>query len=316
MKYNPCNSNPQGTPPAIAAFGPWQEKQIIQNYQVIGITRGLGGVPVVRVDDELLERANDPEGRYPEDTAALRGIERDAANTHAGKNAFFMLPSSLVDGSNSVYKYDIKLLGVDGSSGQFDISEIVKLKKTEIYGAFSMGQLLLGQDGNTSSYNMSTAANSVSGSLVHRDLTNYAAQIERMIKTILDADTSLKGKYDYRDLPKLRWKEFDELSMDEFGKGVMRMASGDKLTPAIMKHMATKAGYPLEGIDDLDFTSHGTSEVGTSMGTSGNGSNAQINTDTNAQNKSLRKAVKHLIKDKQGNILDPKTGDLFTGEED
>lgn len=308
IKYDPTFSDPQGNTPLKAAYAPWREKRIIEEYQVIGITRDFGGIPIIRVPSELLERANDPENRYPADKEALLAIEQDAANTHAGRNAFFMMSSDLVEGSNGIYEYDIKLLGVDGSGKQFDISEIVKQKTTEIYNAFSMGHLILGQNGNTSSYNLSTTGQSVSATVLQGDLLNTALAIESIIPRILDADKKSDGsprfEYDRRDLPRFRWKEINEINLDDLGKFLQRGKSVNGVTPEIVEEAFKRSplgDVDLSGLYKLDYTDKGQSRASESNGTSGTGNSQSggANSSTNTENKSME-MPKHLIADKYG----------------
>lgn len=308
VKYDPTFADPQGDTPLKAAYAPWREKRIIEEYQVIGITRDFGGIPIIRVPSELLERANDPDNRYPEDKEALLAIEQDAANTHAGRNAFFMMSSDLVEGSNSIYEYDIRLLGVDGSGKQFDISEIVKQKTTEIYNSFSMGHLILGQNGNTSSYNLSTTGQSVSATVLQGDLMNTALAIDSIIPRILDAhrrpDGSKVFEYDRRDLPKFRWKEINEISLDDLSKFTQRTKSVNGVTPEILEEAYKRSplgDVDLSGLYSLDYTDKGESRAGESNGTSGTGNSQSggANSSTNTENKSME-MPRQLIADHYG----------------
>lgn len=323
IKYDPTFSDPQGDTPLKAAYNPWREKRIIEEYQVIGITRDFGGIPIIRVPSELLERANDPEGRYPMDTAALLKIEQDAANTHAGKNAFFMMSSDLVEGSNGVFEYDIKLLGVDGGGKQFDISEIIKQKTTEIYNAFSMGHLILGQNGNTSSYNLSTSGQSVAATVLQGDLLNTSLAIESLISRILDAHPDGGIKYDRRDLPVFRWKEINEINLDDLGKFIQRGKSVNGVTQEILEEAYKRSplgSVDLSGLSELDYTDKGDSRSGEGFGSSGNGKGGQSNSSTNMDNKSMA-MPRQLIVDKYGDgqvaYIDKVTQEIVGfGEED
>lgn len=313
IKYNETDNSPQGNSPFFSVYNHWREKRLIEEYQVIGITRDFGGIPIIRVHPELLERANDPLHRYPADEEALRKIEQDAANTHAGKNAFFMMSSELMEGSNNIYAYDIKLLGVDGSGKQFDISEIIKHKTTEIYNGFTMGHLILGQGGNTSSYNLSTSGQQISAAILQRDLTNTCLHINSLIPRLLDAQGI---DYDPRDLPVYRWDEYaTPLSLDELGKFIQRTKSTNALTPELYRELLKQAGYTDEGIDDLDYTDKGTSRAGEGNGTSGTGNQAQQNSSTNMENKSLFGGNRKIIADDYGDgqvaYTDAQTGEII-----
>ncbi len=283
--YDAEMSNPQGNSPLIAAFCPWQEKKIIGEYEIIGVTRNLGGIPVARVPDELLIRGADPLN-HPEDYQALNDIQTDLENVHAGRQAFFILPSSLVEGSTSLFQYNIELLKGGGSDGKSDVSDIIKRKTTEIYNAFNAGHLNLGQNGNTSSYSLAEAGTSSHAIIVERDLMSTVNVINSIIPKLLDIR---KFEYDKRDLPVFRWKTPDQLSLDEVGKFIQRVKSVQGMTPDMLKKVLDWGNLPMTGVEDIDFTDKGDSRSGESKGSSGTGNTQKggKTSSTNMENKQM-----------------------------
>lgn len=277
--YDESMGNPQGSSALEAAYKPWQETQVIGEYEIIGVARNFGGVPVARVPDELLIRGNDPV-KYPDDAQSLKEIQDDLESAHAGRQAFFLLPSS-TDQSGK-YEWDIQLLGITGGTGQFDISEIVKRKATEIYNCFNAGHLILGQNGNTTSYSAAEHGTATHATIIERDLNATSRTIERMIAQLLDAQGF---EYDRRDLPVFRPAAFDQLSLDELGKFIQRCMSVSGMTEEMMAKALAWGNMPTEGLDMIDFQAAATSRAGESQGTSGTGSGKQENSNTNMENK-------------------------------
>lgn len=285
--YDGTMSNPQGTSPLIAAYQPYQEMKIVSEYEVIGVARNFGGVPVARVPDQLLIDANNPDcPEYNDARKSLDEIQNDLENAHAGRQAFFLLPSGLVDGSTSTPAWDLKLLGIEGGSGNFDVTEIINRKVTDIYRAFNATHLNLGQNGNTSSYSLAESGTNSHAHIINRDLRATANTIEKMLMSMLDAQGF---EYDKRDLPKFRWKTPDQLSLDEVGKFIQRTKSVQGMTPEMLETVLRWANIPTEGIDNIDFTDKGDSKAGTSLGTSGQGNSQSggANSSTNVENKQM-----------------------------
>lgn len=276
--YDQELGNPQGRSPLIAAYQPWREASVIGEYEVIGVARNFGGVPVARVPDELLIRGNDPTN-YPDDARALKEIQDDLESAHAGRQAFFLLPSSTVEGK---YEWDIELLGITGTTGQFNVSDIIKRKTTDIYNCFNAGHLILGQNGNTTSYSAAEHGTVTHGTIIERDLQATSATIERMLAKLLDAQGFV---YDRRDLPKFRPAAFDQLSLDELGKFIQRCMSTSGMTKEMMEKALIWGNMPTEGLDMIDFQAAATTKAGKGMGTSGNGVANQNNSSTNMENK-------------------------------
>lgn len=292
FKYNSVDSNPQGQSPLIACYDPWREKQIISQYQVIGVTRDFGGVPVARVPQELIVRANDPEGRYPEDKKQYEYFQNQLADMHAGRQAFFILSSEMNENSQSSYEYDLKLLGIDGGSGnKFDVDAIIKDKRTEIYNSFGAGFLILGQGGNTSSYNLSTTGTTSHNFIVEQAIEQKIAVLKyQLLPTLLDLNNI---DYSYKDLPTPIPLDPYELSLDEGFKAIQRGKSVQGMPKGTLEYLLRKMRLPSEGIDELDFSGKGDSRSGESQSSSGTGSTQSggASSDTNMENKQLDNGV-------------------------
>lgn len=287
FKYDSVDNIPTGRSPLKAAYAPWREKIVIGKYQVIGITKDLGGTPVARVPRELITRANDPNNLYPLDRAEYELFQQQLSNLHAGKQSYFILPSELTENSNTMREYDIELMGISGGGKQYDISEVMKQKTTEIYNAFGAGHLILGQNGNTSSYNLSSAGTTIHGLLAESDILDKVSIIEnQLIPLMLDVNGI---EYTQKDLPKLIYRDPIKLSLDEAGKFIQRAKSVGGLTKESLEYIYDLAELPIDGIDELDFSAEDTSRAGESQGSSGtdNSQSGGANSATNVENKQL-----------------------------
>lgn len=307
-KWDSTFGNPLGNPQTLAAYTPWQEKNIISEYECIGISRDFGGVPVLRVPAELLERAQDPT-TYPEDFKALEEFKRQLAAVHAGEQAFFILDSNIVDGSSSIQEYSLQLLGIDGSGKQFDTTEIINRKINEIHNSFSAGYLTLGQDGKTGAYNLSTAGSNIHHYFIEKELINIQHLLQNnLLPKLLETNNI---EYSYSDLPKFRFADPDQLSLEESGKFIQRVASVMKMTPSVLEDVIRLSGLPTDGISDLDFSDKGKSRSGESQGTSGIGDSqkAGVASATNMENKQV-----NLVTEDDGDkisLIDVDSGKLF-----
>lgn len=285
--YNSTNNNPQGSSPLVACFSPWKEKEIISQYQVIGITRDFGGIPIARVPSELMRRANDPDHLYPQDELEYAAYQDQLANMHSGKQSYFILSSDLAEGSTTQFEYDIKLLGIEGSGKQFDTSSIIKDKTTEIYNAFGAGYLILGQGDTTSSYNLSTTGRTVHSFIIEKAILSKVSVLEnRLVPALLAANNI---DWSYKDLPKFVYKDPDQLSLDEAGKFLQRAKSVGALAKGAAEQVYKWCGLPTDGLDDLDFSGEDQSRAGESGGTSGTGGSQQggAASTVNVENKQL-----------------------------
>ena len=283
FRYNPVDNNPQGDSPLLHCYDAWVEKNLVQEYEIIGVTKDLAGALVVRVPSELIERANDP-STYPAEAAEYDQLQKDAGDLHAGRSAYIVLASD-VDPNTRAREYDVDFKGIDGGGKNYNTQDIIDRKNKAIFNTFGAGFVLLGQD-SQGSYALSASQTGTHGFFVEKALNYKIDVINNQLATRLLLANNIA--LDYNDMPVFEAGVIDEVSLDELGKFVQRAASVNKLTPEMYKHYAKLSGAPIEGIDDLDFLGDaGQSRAGEGMGTSGTGSTSQSNSDTNMDNKSF-----------------------------
>lgn len=265
--YNTSLSNPQGDSPLLHCFAPWYEKQLVQSYEISGVSKDLAGIPVLSLPSEILEMAADPKN-YPEVAKRVSELEQDMLDVHQGKSTHLILQSDR-DPVTKEKLFDFELLGVKGGTKVYDTSSIIAEKKKAIYNCFGAAMLLLGQDGS-GSYALSSSHTSIHGHHVERDIMQYVDVINtQLIPRLLAAN----GIYlNYKDMPKFEAGDPDEISLDDLGKIVQRMASVSMMTEPMLRTLALKAGLPEEDIENLDFTfSNMQSRAGDGMKTAGEG---------------------------------------------
>lgn len=289
--YNTSLSNPQGDSPLLHCFSPWYEKQLIQSYEISGVSKDLAGIPVLSLPSEVLEMAADVEN-YPEVAERVKQLEQDMIDVHQGKSTHLVLQSD-VDPVSKEKLFGFELLGVKGGTKVYDTTSIISEKKKAIYNCFGAGVLLLGQDG-TGSYSLSSSQTSLHGHHVERDIVQYVDVINtQLIPRLLAAN----GIYlDYKDMPTFEAGDPDEIPLDDLGKLVQRMASVSMMTEPMMRTLARKAGLPEEGIDKLDFTFSDTStRAGDGMKTAGEGTAKSVKggdkSSANVENGGMQKSL-------------------------
>lgn len=300
FSYNTTNNNPQGNPLAAECFEAFLEKKIVEQYELTGVSKDLGGVIVARSPSELFEQANDPEN-FPDAALIKHEFERDLAKVHQSDTTFLHLQSDRDDKGHYIYDFDLK--GVDGGGKMYKTSEIISAKEKAIYHVFNTQALILGSEGG-GSYALSKDQMTSFQYAVQRDMAEFA---EVLNTQLLPRLLAVNGIYlDYDEMPYFEPLNPFKVTYDEAGKFIQRVASVSKLTPSVMEYILTDLGVPTDGIEDLDYTDKGESRAGESKGTSGTGnSQSAKGGDGNLENKSLFKACNTTdrIFDKEGNCL-------------
>jgi hypothetical protein len=283
--FNSTGNNPQGDSPLVHCYDAWAEKKVVEKLEMIGISKDLGGVVVIKVPQLLIEQANNP-AQYPDAALAYKQLQEDVARVQNGESTYIVQVSD-VDEVTKTPLYDFKLQGIEGSGGkQYKTSDVIDQKRKSIYNTLGAGHLLLGQD-SVGSYSMSTNAISTHGYYVERSVQQKVDVINSQLAPRLLAVNNIH--LDFEDMPKFVPADPTEYSHDELSKVTQRMKSVGGLTPAALKYLYKKAKLPTEGIEDLVFDDGDTSRGGESNGTSGVGGSQAggANSATNVENKAL-----------------------------
>ena len=306
--YNSTLNNPQGDPPLLHCFDAWYEKKLIEKLEVAGVSKDLGGVLVLRVPSELIEQAAEPE-TYPDAYREWTALQEDAKNLHLGKTTYIALTSD-VDEVSKQPLYDIEFKGIEGGGKQYKTSEIIDQKRKSIYNSFGTGFMLLGQDGS-GSYALAGTQKGSHAFYVER---NIAQKVEYLNTQLAPRLLSVNNiELDWKDMPRFQAVDPDQLSVDELGKIVQRMAAVNKLTPEVLEVLLKRAGLPTDGLDKLDYLDTGASRSGDGMKTAGEGTANKVgggdksvsNNENGGVEKSFIRADKDTdrILDKAGNCV-------------
>src|SRR6185503_18419581 len=107
--------------PLVGCYRAYREKILIENLEVVGAKKDLGGVIELKIPSQILNKANiDPTS--PE-ADMVRGLMLDAANAHQGEQAYFILPSD--PNSSGLPQYAMTLKGIDGAGKQYNTQDLV-----------------------------------------------------------------------------------------------------------------------------------------------------------------------------------------------
>jgi len=288
FKYNSTNNNPQGDSPLMHCYSAWQEGLLVKRYEILGVSKDLGGLVILRVPSELIERAADPEN-YPLEAQEYTNLQADAAALQAGESTYIVLTSDK-DEVTKGNLYDLDLKGIDGGGKQYSTDLIIDQKKKSIYSVFGTSYLLLGQD-SVGSYALSTTGTSTHGFYVSRNIAQKVVVIENQLAPQLLRSNNIF--LDFEDMPEFKPADPTELDLETASKFIQRVGSVEKLTPAALEFIFEKSGLPIDNISDLDFTSKGESRASEGKGTSGTGGSQSggKNSSTNMENKSIENFV-------------------------
>lgn len=206
-------NNPLGNSPLKSVYLTWQTRKSVEEQELVGLSRDLGGIPVLRAPAAIMsDSANDGQ------KAQYEYLKNVARNLHANRQAGLVLPSDVDENTKNKF-YDIDLLTAEGGKN-YDVNKVIERLNNQILTALFADVLTIGQTGTGS---FSLADSKVS-------LTEFALRYRlQEIKDVLNQDLIPSlwalNKWDMDELPYFDFELPDATSLEEFSKAIQRIAA-------------------------------------------------------------------------------------------
>lgn len=290
------DANPFGQSPLASIYVTWKEKVLISEYEVVGVSKDMGGMPVLEVPSDILNKAYDNPGG--EEWQSIEVLKQNMANLHAGEQAFMIIPSDVQEEGNGVKAYNLKFLGIEGSGKQFDTNALKDQRKKEIYDHFGAGFLIMGNS-DTGSFSLSDNKQTLLSHFIEHDVLGVK---EVLNKDLIPQLLALNGMFlTDEEMPVFVPGDVGDPDIEANSKMIQRIVAvgAVPLTPEVMNEFMAMCGLkyqiPADILEDetklqefVDkYLPNSTSRSGDGMaqGTSGNGTSTQsATTDTSNLN--------------------------------
>lgn len=236
---NITDNNPLGVSPLSAVYRSWREKSLIQEYEVVGVSKDLGGMPVLMVPSTILNRASlNPNG---EEAQSLRVLQANIANLHAGEQSYMVLPSDVYD-STSMRQYDLVFQGVEGTGKQFDTQALIKQRQMDIFNRFGAGNLIAGD---------TTSDNELLNRYIERDVSLVSEAINTQIIPQLLRLNGFVVSQD--DMPRFVAGKIDDPDLEVVSAALQRIVGTKALpmTPEVINEFLAMTGMSYRIPDDV-----------------------------------------------------------------
>lgn len=239
---NATDSTPLGNPILRSCYKAWKEKQLIEDYETTGVAKDMAGIIKLTFPAEIIQQAS----ADPNSPAAqmINQLQTDAANVHAGDQAFFLLPSDLQEGSSSSPDYGVELMGIQGGGKQYKTSDIIAQKRKAIFDTFGAGNVILGENGG--SYALMEGKNAIHAHFIKRDIKIITDVLNKdLVPQLLKMNDI---ELDYKDIPVIEAGDIEPTSLDEVSKAVQRIAAVGFMpkSPEVVNQLMTKIGFDFE----------------------------------------------------------------------
>ena len=292
FSWDAKNASPIGVSPLNACYRAWREKTLIESLEITGVSKGLGGIVVLRVPTEHINKAaEDPTSN---EYKTLQSLQSQAAMMHNGDQTYLLLGSDVQgENGNGKYTYDFTLQGVENGSNSVSTAEIINERKKAILDCFGAGFINLGND-NTGSYSLADAKTSLHAFFMEKHMLFIQSVIQNdLVKQMMEIN---RINLQEDDIPQFSLHALDEVNPEEYSKSAQRLAATGLMPRKkdFLMDVLTKCGWDVTSLLDLTeeelleslANPNDESRVGDGMkngmpsGTgSSNGNNSAINMD-------------------------------------
>ena len=290
LSWNSTNGNPQGKSDFVGCYKSYKELSMIEAYELLGISKSLAGVLVIRMPTDHLNKAmEDPTS---DEAKALSAFKKQCSAIQQGDQTFIILGSDVQgENGNGKYVYDMALQGIDGGTGNNNTKDVIAMKEKSILNSFAAGFLTLGDSG-VGSYSLADTKQSLHAFYMERKLMFIADALQRQIaKPLLEIN---QYKLNESEMPIFEYGELDDADADVASKVIQRVASVGMFPKekAFLLDSLRQCGLDVTSLEDLteeDLMSRltdETSRAGEGQGTSGTGGSQKggVTSSTNMEN--------------------------------
>jgi len=283
FRHRPKRDNPEGRSALLSCYFSWKQRNVVAEYQTVGVAKDYGGVVDIGVEQTVLSRAI--ANANSDEAKMIEILKSQAENLHAGQSTTIVRPLAYNDSGKELYSFSLK--GIDGGGKQYNTVEILKYYDQLIQMAFLADVLSLGKDGG-GSYALSE--NKLS--LLQIGIQSIQRNIQRTLNHDLIRQTyALNGwEYDPQTSARFEYEVPEEDDLDILSKFVQRVMAVGAIRPTkeLESHLLDK-GFSLEPYDDnteyLDTESTSRSGDGMKEGLPSGTGKANSGGDSSAGNK-------------------------------
>lgn len=204
--------NPEGNSIYKNIYLAFKQLTLLQNQELLGVTKDVQGILKIAIPPAYMS----PDAT-PEQKAALVGFQTIIDNYNAGTQRGLLVPHLVDEHGNPLFIYDL----LEGKGhAKYDTEAIIRRLQGDILSALSVDVLKLGSDG-AGSFSLAEQKSSILALAIDYRLREMAEVLNSHLMVTLYQmngwDASRTAKFVYSDV--------QEVSLDELGKFIQRVAS-------------------------------------------------------------------------------------------
>lgn len=280
FRHDPENDNPEGTSPLKGCWLPWKYKVNVEEYQASGISRDLGGLPVMTMPPEYMS-----DDATPAQKAVFEYYKSIIRNIQANEQAGLILPAYYdPDTKQPLFTFELKTV----TGGKlYDTKGIIDGYENKILMTYLADVLKLGQDASGS-----FALSDNKTNLLAVGIKSIVDEVLQVFNNDLIPQTLvMNGWKRSKDMPKIVMEDLDDRDLNVLGQFIQRVVSTGavELDQGSSDYLREACGMPVINRDkplDEKLLPAGSSKAGEGMKTAGPGTSKKPNGDSSSANKS------------------------------
>lgn len=212
LRLGVSKDNPEGESPLKACYISWRYRTQIEEYEAVGISRDMNGMPTLYIPPRYLSQ-----DATPAEKEVREYYERVMRNIHMNEQAGLILPQAF-DPESKQPLFKFELMGTNGSK-MYDTDAIIRRYDNKILMALFADMLKLGQD-QSGSYALAGEKTNIMSMAIEAKLKMIQEELNNdLVKQLLQ----LNGEDITKDVPVIRYKNIAETDLAEFAKAVQQI---------------------------------------------------------------------------------------------
>lgn len=264
FKYDDEVGNPEGRSPLLNAYIPWRYKVQIEEFEAVGVSRDLVGMPMVTLPPEYLCDDADPDKK-----AFLEYCKRMINDMVANDRAGIIFPK-LIDPETKENIFGFELVSRQGAKA-YDTGEIIDRYSKQIMMSFMSDVLAMGQ----SKYGSFSLADSKT-TLLAMSVGILLKQIKNIINRDLVKQTYELNMWDDEEHVEITFDDIETPDIEAIGKYVQQcvavgaMEVDKSMSNKLREHLGLPPADETEPVSEK-LSPNSQSKSGEGMKTAGEG---------------------------------------------
>ncbi|MCL7942238.1 hypothetical protein M8009_18320 [Halomonas sp. ATCH28] len=221
VRLDPSQDHPLGRSLLHGCYKSWKMKEIISEYETIGVAKNLSGVLNISIpSDHITKYLTDPAS---DEAIYTDNLLRQAELLHAGKSSYLLTPSDTYDGGQR--QFEVTTVGGEKGNSSFEVGSTIARLNNEIQLSLQTMLLSLGSEGG-GSFALSDSKTQLLTMFVKHLHKTISSEFKKAIRLAFETNGLETSR-----IPELIFEDIEQLDWEALTKGWANLANAQLVTP-------------------------------------------------------------------------------------